>query len=81
MIEIRQPELEALIMERLQAGAFQNVEEVLYQALKDAPLPPKAAPATLTSAEFLAAFRRSPFKEIDLEPESFIARISDPVEF
>lgn len=33
-IEIQQPELEALIQQRLNSGRFQNVEEVLIEALK-----------------------------------------------
>jgi hypothetical protein len=81
MIEIRQPELEALIMQRLHAGAFQNVEEVLYQALTEAPLPQTTTPAQVTTADMFAAFQSSPYKEIDLEPERSIMPISDPVEF
>jgi hypothetical protein len=38
-IEIHRPELEALLMERMKAGAFQNVEDVIMQALETAPLP------------------------------------------
>jgi hypothetical protein len=33
-IEIRQPELEALILQRLKAGQFQSVEDVLLDALR-----------------------------------------------
>jgi hypothetical protein len=36
-IEIQRPELEALIRERMESGAFQNVEDVLMQALKASP--------------------------------------------
>jgi hypothetical protein len=36
-IEIRKPELEALIRERMKRGTFQNVEDVLIQALKSSP--------------------------------------------
>jgi hypothetical protein len=38
-IEIQRPELEALIRERMKSGAFQNVEDVLMQALKASPAP------------------------------------------
>jgi hypothetical protein len=38
-IEIHRPELEALLMERMKAGAFQNVEDVIMQALETAPVP------------------------------------------
>ena len=40
-IEIHRPDLEALIMKRMKAGAFQNVEDVLMQALETAPPPEK----------------------------------------
>ncbi len=38
-VEIHQPEIEALIQQRMASGAFHDVEEVLIQALKTAPLP------------------------------------------
>ncbi len=81
MIEIRQPELEALIMARLHAGGFHSVEEALHQALTDAPLPQKTASLGLTTADILAAFQRSPFKDVDIEPARIVSTISDPVEF
>ncbi len=45
-IEIHEPEIEALIQQRMASGAFHNVEEVLLHALKSAPLPdaPSAKP-------------------------------------
>jgi hypothetical protein len=36
-IEIRRPELEALIRERMNSGAFHDVEDVIMQALRSAP--------------------------------------------
>jgi Arc/MetJ-type ribon-helix-helix transcriptional regulator len=36
-IEIHRPELEALIRERMNSGPFQNVEDVIMQALRSAP--------------------------------------------
>jgi len=36
-VEIHQPEIEALIQQRMASGAFQDVEEVLLYALKSAP--------------------------------------------
>jgi hypothetical protein len=66
MIEIRQPELEALIMERLQTGAFQHVEDVLYQALTPARPPANATSSLPTTADIFAAFRRSPYKDVDI---------------
>ncbi len=41
-IEIHRPELEALLMERMKAGAFQNVEDAIMQALETAPAPEPA---------------------------------------
>jgi hypothetical protein len=40
-IEIRQPELEALIQQRLKNSGFQNAEEVLLHALRSSPEPHK----------------------------------------
>jgi hypothetical protein len=37
IIEIHKPELENLIRERMASGEFQNVEDVLMQALKSSP--------------------------------------------
>ena len=36
-IEIRRPELEALIRERMNSGGFQNAEDVILQAFRSAP--------------------------------------------
>jgi hypothetical protein len=72
-IEIQKPELEALIRERMRSPAFQNVEDVLIQALKSSPPPamPDAGMAdgtpTHTGADLVAAMQASPCKEIDLE--------------
>ena len=34
MLEIHRPELEALLMERMKSGAFENFEDVIMQALE-----------------------------------------------
>jgi hypothetical protein len=72
-IEIQRPELEALILERMQLGAFPTVEDALLQALKSAPLPGQGAAASNgtpgpTGADLVAAMQASPYKEIVLEP-------------
>ncbi|MGA3025573.1 MAG: hypothetical protein ABSF98_12445 [Bryobacteraceae bacterium] len=36
-IQITRPELEALINQRLQSGAFRNAEDVILQALQSSP--------------------------------------------
>jgi hypothetical protein len=72
-IEIHKPELEALIRERMKRGAFQNVEDVLIQALKTSPLPAEQDAAVSdettapTGADLVAAMQASPYKEIDLD--------------
>ena len=43
-IEIHKPELEAFILERMKSGAFQDVEDVLMQALKSSPPGEPVAP-------------------------------------
>jgi len=43
-VEIHQPEIEALIQQRMASGAFQDVEAVLLHALKSAPIPQAAPP-------------------------------------
>src|SRR6266704_1312888 len=67
-IEIHKPELEALIRERMKRGAFQNVEDVLIQALKTSPLPAEQDAAVSdettapTGADLVAAMQASPYK-------------------
>jgi hypothetical protein len=39
-IEIHKPELEALIRQRMESGAFEDVEDVLIEALKSTTEPP-----------------------------------------
>lgn len=65
-IEIRKPELEALIIERLRSGAFESIEDVLMQALQGSSIPLKKE--TRTGADLVAAMQTSPCKDIDLEP-------------
>jgi hypothetical protein len=69
-IEVHQPELEALIRERMESGRFTSVEDALLDALKPAS-PPEGESrerTQLTGADLLAAMQRSPYKEVDLEP-------------
>ena len=71
-------ELEALIMDRMKAGSFQTVEEVIMQALKTAPpAPPSVGQprGDRTGADLIAALQSSPYREIEIEP----ARYSLPV--
>lgn len=67
-IEISRPELEALIEERLRTGAFQNVEEVLLDALKSAPdTKPVKRERPAGRKSLVQLFAESPFKGLDLE--------------
>jgi len=84
-IEIRRPELEALIRERMKVGGFRSVEDVLLQALKSsAPTAEKdgglsdGTPAP-TGADLVAAMQASPYKEIDLDPQRRRAPVRDVV--
>jgi len=65
-IEIHKPELEALILERMKLGGFQNVEDALMQALETSPLTggiPATAAKSRTGADLIAAMQSSPFRE------------------
>jgi hypothetical protein len=44
MIEIHNPELELLIRERLRAGGFSDIGEVLIQALRSSAVPEQLSP-------------------------------------
>ncbi len=72
-IEIKKPELEALIAERLQSGTFENVEDVLLQALKSSPPQDQAAPSKRQRPpgrkSLAQLFAESPFKGLDLDFE------------
>ena len=77
-IEIHRPELEALIMERMKAGAFQNVEDVLMQALEASPPVKPATPAeNRTGADLIAAMQASPYREIEIEPARYRLPVRD----
>jgi hypothetical protein len=73
VIEIQRPELEALIHERMMSGAFHDVEDVLIQALKSAPLPGGEIAAQgdegrpVMGTELVAAMQSSPLKEVCLD--------------
>lgn len=60
-IEIHRPELEALIRERMDSGAYHNLEDVLLQALKSAPSEQAATGSRETAGrrDRGSAFRRA----------------------
>ena len=72
-IEIKKPELEALIRLRMRSGAFSSPEELIWQALQssaDAPQSTPAAPPLDVKQKSLAQlFADSPFRGLDLDFE------------
>jgi len=79
-IEIQKPELEALILGRVQKGGFASVEYALMQALEASPMVaehPVESRERRTGAELIAALQASPYRELDIEPSRF--RLSMPV--
>ena len=81
-IEIHKPELEALIMQRMESGGFHNVEEVLLQALKSSPPVAEQTGSTgetRTGADLIAALQASPYREIDIEPARYRLPVRDVV--
>jgi hypothetical protein len=66
VIEIHRPELEALITERLLSGPFQTVTDLLWHALKSAPVksePPQPKSPPKNVIEFL---RKPPRRSNDI---------------
>ena len=63
-IEITRPEIEVLIQQRIQSGAFASAEDVILQALRS------FNPGHPTGADLVAAMQASPYKEINIEPTS-----------
>lgn len=63
-IEITNPEVEAMVQQRMRAGAFENAEALLRALLR-----PAAGSEALTGADLIAAMRLCPHPEVDIEPE------------
>jgi hypothetical protein len=71
-IEIQKPELEALILERMQEGGFASIEDALMQALESSPIVarhPEDSCDGRTGADLIAALQASPYRELNIEPE------------
>jgi len=79
-IEIHQPELEALIRDRMASGHFASVEELLLCTLEpSATTSSRNESPGRTGAEIIAAMPRMPYKdEIDLEPMRPILETTPP---
>jgi hypothetical protein len=79
-IEIHKPELEALIMDRMKAGSFQNVEEVIMHALETAPPAPRSVGpphGDRTGADLIAALQSSPYRDVEIEPARYRLPVRD----
>ncbi len=79
-VEIHQPEIEALIEQRMASGAFHDVEEVLLDALRSAPVataPMEKKPRRM-GTELIAAMQAMPYKEVDLEPSCLWMPVREP---
>ncbi len=82
IIEINQPEVEALLEDFMRKGRFATLEDTISYLVKSAPsLTAGPAPKTGTGAELVATLLRMPCKDVDIEPERFEMPISDPVTF
>jgi hypothetical protein len=77
-IEIRKPELQALILQRMKEGGFRNIEDVLMHALEASPQPERhPLPTKRTGADLIAAMQASPYREIEIEPERYRLPVRD----
>jgi len=73
-IEIQKPELEALILERMQKGGFASIEDALMQALEASPVlagHQGKSRDQRTGADLVAALQASPYRELEIEPSRF----------
>ena len=61
-IEITNPEVEALIQQRMRAGSFKSPEDLIRAALSS------NEPDLRTGAELIAAMQACPYPEVDIEP-------------
>ena len=78
-IEIQKPELEALILERMQKGGFASIEDALMQALEASPMVDERQGKSRdqrTGADLIAALQASPHRELNIEPPRIRLSIS-----
>jgi hypothetical protein len=68
-IEIHQPEIEALIQQRLQSGAFHDVEEVLLHALRTSEPPATSSLRASEAKNLVELFANSPFAGLSMDFE------------
>ena len=61
-IQITSPDVEALIQQRMQTGAFKSPEDLIRAALRS------SGPDTRTGADLIAAMPACPYPKADIEP-------------
>lgn len=61
-IEINSPDVEALIQQHMQAGAFKTPEDLIRVVFRS------SVPGTRTGADLVAALQVCPYPEVDIEP-------------
>lgn len=68
-IEITSPDVEAMIRQRMQAGAFDTAEDLIREVLKS------SEPDNRTGAALIEAMQACPYPDIDIAPP----RVPSPV--
>ena len=68
-IEIHRPEIEALIQQRLQTGAFHDVEHVLLHALRTSERPAGPSAGGSDAKDLVELFANSPFAGLSIDFE------------
>jgi Arc/MetJ-type ribon-helix-helix transcriptional regulator len=68
-IEITSPDVEALIQQRMQTGAFKSPEDLIRAALTSSEPDPR------TGADLIAVLQACPYPEVDIEP----SRVPSPL--
>ena len=73
VIEIQQPEVESLVLERMKSGAFRSIEDVIFQALKSSQTGAEGQSVATERApgrkSLAVLFAESPFRGLELEFE------------
>ncbi len=76
-IEVHQPELEAIIEQRMASGRFLSVEDVLLQALKSSPVTPSSSPDDSRTLEQIFAKVRGLADDLDFSRDPSSGRPVD----
>jgi hypothetical protein len=68
-IEITNPDVEALIRQRMEAGLFKTPEDLIREVLRS------SGPDTRTGADLIEAMQACPYPEVDIAP----SRVPSPL--